>query len=73
MKLETVKKYDKERRGDWWFMPLWKKILYVIIFPFVLIWLSITWCIMKLGRGIYQLGDLLSGFRWNHKNWLEDV
>ena len=73
MRLETVKRYVEEGRGVWWFYPLWKKILYVILFPFVMLWLGVCWCVMKIGRGLFQLGDLMSGFRWNGGNWMEDV
>ncbi len=73
MRLETVKRYVEEGRGEWWFYPLWKKILYIILFPFVMLWLGICWCVMKIGRGLFQLGDLMSGFRWNGGNWMEDV
>lgn len=73
MRLETVKRYVEEGRGVWWFYPLWKKILYVILFPFVMLWLGVCWCVMKIGRGLFQLGDLMSCFRWNGGNWMEDV
>lgn len=73
MRLETVKRYVEEGRGEWWFYPLWKKILCVILFPFVMLWLGVCWCVMKIGRGLFQLGDLMSGFRWNEGNWMEDV
>ena len=73
MRPETVKRYVEEGRGEWWFYPLWKKILYVILFPFIMLWLGICWCVMKIGRGLFQLGDLMSGFSWNEGNWMEDV
>lgn len=71
--IEKLQRYQNEGRGDWWFYPLWKKILYVILFPFIMAWIWFCWCLMKLGRGIFQLGDLLCGNRWNGGNWLEDV
>lgn len=71
--LEKVKKYHAEGRGEWWFYPWYKKILYIIIAPFIMLWFGICWCIMKLGRGIFVFGDWLSGWRWNEGNWLEDV
>lgn len=67
-----IQRYQNEGRGDWWFMPLWKKIIYVIGFPLVVIWLSLCYCIMKIGRGIYQFGDLLSGWRWDG-DWLQEL
>lgn len=72
-KQERTQRYMDEGRGDWWFYPLWKKILYILIFPFIILWVSICLCIMKVGRGLYQLGDLLSGWRWNQGDWSEDV
>ena len=72
MKIERIKRYDKERRGSWWFMPLLKKIICIIIFPFVIGWLGLCWCIMKIGRGIYQFGDLLSGWKWDG-DWLQEL
>jgi hypothetical protein len=28
---------------------------------------------MKIGRGVYQFGDFMSGYRWNGGDWSEDV
>lgn len=50
-----------------------KKILKAILTPFIVLWLGISWCIMKVGRGIYVFGDLISGWRWNGGDWMEDV
>ena len=72
-KLQKLLKYQKEGRGEWRFYPLWKKILYVILTPFIMLWLGIGWCIMKAGRGIYMFGDMITGWRWNEGNWTEDV
>lgn len=72
-KIERLQKYYAEGRGDWWFYPLWKQILYCIAFPFIMIWMCICWCIMQIGKWIFRFGDLLSGWRWNEGNWLEDV
>ena len=71
--LEKIQRYYNEGRGDWWFYPFWKKILYVIAVPFVYLWLFVCFLIMKLGRGIYQFGDLISGWRWNGGDWMEEV
>lgn len=71
--LEKIKKYQLEGRGDWWFYPLWKKILYVVLMPFIMVWVGICWLLMKFGRGIYMLGDFLTGNGWNGGNWTEDV
>lgn len=71
--IEKLKQYQSEGRGDWWFYPLWKKIVYAILFPFIILWLGICWCIMKFGRGIYMFGDMLSGWSWNHKDWTEEI
>jgi len=73
MKIEKIKQYSKEERGEWWFYPLWKKILYLIVFPFIMLWCGFCWTIMKIGRIIYQFGDLLSGNKWNNGNWLEEI
>ena len=70
---EKVEQYMREGRGTWWFLPLWKKILWLLLAPFVFLWLGLTWVIMKIGRGLYQFGDLISGWTWNGGDWLEDV
>ena len=72
MKKETIERYIKEGRGDWWFRPLWQKIICVILTPFIMLWFGFCWCIMKLGRGFYQLGDLLSGWKWDG-DWLQEL
>lgn len=72
-KIEKLKRYQSEGRGDWWFYPLWKKILYVITFPFIMLWLGLCWCIMKVGRGLFILGDWMSFWMWNDGNWMENV
>lgn len=71
-KLEKIQRYYDEGRGDWWFYPLWKKIIYIIGFPFVLGWFGLCWLIMKLGHGLYVLGDWMSGWRWDG-DWLQEV
>jgi len=50
-----------------------KKVIYYTLLPFVVAWLSICWCIMKAGHGIYVFGDWMSGWRWDGHNWTEDV
>ena len=72
-RFEKVQRYYDEGRGDWWFMPWWKKILYVILMPLFFIWVGFSWCVMKIGRGIYQFGDFMSGYRWNGGDWSEEV
>jgi len=72
-KYERIQRYHQEGRGDWWFYPLWKKILYCITFPFIISWMCLCWLIMKVGHYIYAFGDLLSGYRWNGGDWCEDV
>lgn len=72
-KIERLARYQEEGRGHWWFYPWWKKILYCLLMPILCLWFFFCWCLMKLGRGIFVLGDLLSGFEWNSGNWLEDV
>ena len=71
-KKEQVRKYIEEGRGEWWFYPWWKKIIFVIAFPFISTWLGICWCIMKLGHGIYVFGDWLSGRKWDG-DWLQEL
>lgn len=73
MKKEKIEKYYKEGRGDWWFYPLWKKIAYIVAFPFIMAWMAVCWVIMCVGKYIYMSGDALSGFRWNEGNWMEEV
>lgn len=72
-KMERLERYHREGRGDWWFAPLWKQILWVFMLPFVYLWFGLCWCIMMLGRGIYMFGDFASGWRWNGGDWSEDV
>ncbi len=71
--IEKLQRYHRENRGEWWFYPFWKKVLYVIMSPFIMLWLAFCWCIMKIGAYLFIFGDMLSGFRWNGGNWSEDV
>ena len=71
--LEKLEQYQREGRGDWWFYPLWKKALYIVMFPFIMGWIVLCWLIMKLGHMIFVFGDFLSGWKWNEGNWMEDV
>ena len=73
IRAEKINRNRAEGRGEWWCMPLWKKILFCIIFPFVAGWLYFCKAIMWFGKLIYLFGDLLSGFSLNNGNWLEDV
>lgn len=50
-----------------------RKIIYYVIFPIVYEWLGLCWCIMKLGRGIYWLGNKLSGDRLDPYNWTQEI
>ena len=50
-----------------------RKIIYYGIFPIVYGWLGLCWCIMKLGRGIYWLGNKLSGDRLDPYNWTQEI
>ena len=72
-KIEKIKRYQNEGRGLYWFLPWWKKIFYIISFPLLMFWFFFCWCLMKMGRGLFQLGDFLSGWRWNQGDWSEDV
>lgn len=40
-----------------------KKTIKAILFPFVYCWFGLCWLIMKIGSGIYRLGNKLSGDR----------
>ncbi len=44
-------------------------IVYYMLLPFVYIWFFLCWLIMKLGRGVYWFGNMLSGFRIDPYNW----
>lgn len=50
-----------------------KRIIYYTAFPFVYIWFFLCWLIMKLGRGIYWFGNMLSGFRFDPYNWTQEI
>lgn len=54
-------------------LPLWKRIIKKVLFPFVFCWFGACWCIMKLGRGIYWFGNKLSGDRIDPYNWTQEV
>ena len=41
----------------------YSKALYYGLFPFVLLWVSIGFGIMKLGDGLHWLGNAMTGFR----------
>jgi len=53
--------------------PWWKKIMWYALFPFIITWIFLSWCVMKIGRGMYQFGDFMSGYRWNDGDWSEEV
>lgn len=36
-------------------------------------WFFMCVGIMKIGKGIYMFGDMLSGWNLNHKDWNEDI
>lgn len=50
-----------------------KKTLTLILIPFILLWLITCWCIMKVGRGIYWFGNMLSGFRLDPYQWSNEI
>lgn len=49
------------------------RIIKKILTPPVMLWFLICWCIMKCGRSIYWFGNMLSGFRLDPYNWLQDI
>ena len=51
---------------------LGKIIVYTLI-PILYVWLVICWIIMKLGRGIYWFGNMLTGFRLDPWKWSGEV
>lgn len=53
-------------------MFLSKIIIYTLI-PIIYIWLVICWSIMKLGRGIYWFGNMLTWFRLDPWKWSGEV
>lgn len=40
-----------------------KKVLYWIMFPFVLLWVTLGVCLMHLGDGLHWIGNAMTGFR----------
>lgn len=54
-------------------LPLWKRIIKKVLFPIIFCYIGICWCIMKLGRGIYWFGNMLSAFRLDPYNWTEEI
>ena len=51
---------------------LGKTIVFALI-PMIYFWGIICWCIMKLGRGIYWFGNMLSGFKLDPYNWTGEI
>lgn len=49
------------------------KIIIYTITPIIYIWGIICWSIMKLGRGIYWFGNMLTGFRFDPWKWTGEV
>ena len=47
--------------------------VYYTLFPFVYAWFGLCWLIMKMGRGIYWFGNMLSGFRLDQYNWTQEI
>ena len=41
--------------------------------PFIYIWLCVCLCIMKIGRGIYWFGNMLSWFKLDPYNWTQEI
>lgn len=41
--------------------------------PFIYIWLFACVCIMKIGRGVYWFGNMLSGFKLDPYNWMQEI
>ncbi len=50
-----------------------RMVIFVILYPFVFIWIGFCWFIMKLGHGLYVTGDWLSGHRLDGYNWTEEL
>ena len=50
-----------------------RKLVIGILFPFVITWFAICWCIMKLGHGLYVMGDWMSGYRLDGYTWSEKI
>ena len=46
-------------------IPLWKKILCVMIFPFFVLWFGFCRTLMQIGKGFLWLGNFLSGNAWH--------
>lgn len=40
-----------------------KKVVYYILFPFIVSWVTLAFGIMKLGDGLYWLGNAMTGFK----------
>ena len=50
-----------------------RRIIVRILYPFLYAWLFICWCIMKIGRGIYWFGNMLSGFKLDPWRWTQEI
>lgn len=40
-----------------------RKVLSIIMFPVIFIWIAMSVSIMKIGDGLHWLGDAMTGFR----------
>ena len=40
-----------------------KKLLFYVLFPFVLLWMTVGTVIMYIGDGIHWLGNAMTGFK----------
>ena len=50
-----------------------RKVVVGICLPFVVTWLGICWCIMKLGHGLYVMGDWMSGYKLDGYSWTMEI
>ena len=60
---------NNKRISDIWnqwyqMIPLWKKILCAMIFPFFVLWFGFCRILMQIGKGFLWLGNFLSGNAW---------
>ena len=60
---------NNKRISDIWnqwyqMIPLWKKILCVMIFPFFVLWFGFCRILMQIGKCFLWLGNALSGNAW---------
>ena len=64
---ESPKKTDdnKMKIDPWINVSPKRKILYLILLPFFVLWFGFCWLLMQIGKWIFKFGVFLSGNSWN--------